>query len=290
MRPRALSNDGGDIRLDPACIQPEDQAIHDLTASLRQWNKSSVQSAGAKVEDFRQRLSTRIFAHLMEVDDLWYGDLHLRPVNTPFLPTLMVTEGRNSVELSWSPLILKLYPFGNGYAVCADGTIRPLADGRLLGVSKQLVESLPSFNIEDAALFCERVVLASALPCVLDGPRLPEIREAESVSLVASVFWRTRTFSVLIFHSATTSVMRSLYVDSSDPYSQHAMARGIYRRDLNGYSSCVMRLDLSLGLLCLQGLKATLHTASYSMDCRACPRTGKSRLMGIWCASRSAAV
>ena len=135
MRPRALSNDGGDIRLDPACIQPEDQAIHDLTASLRQWNKSSVQSAGAKVEDFRQRLSTRIFAHLMEVDDLWYGDLHLRPVNTPFLPTLMVTEVGDSVELSWSPLILKLYPFGNGYAVCADGTIRPLADGRLLGVS-----------------------------------------------------------------------------------------------------------------------------------------------------------
>ena len=229
MRPRTMSDDGAAIRLDPACLQPEDTAIHDLASLLRQWNRSSVQAMGSKVADFRQRLISRVFSHLLDVDEVWYGETRLKPVKTPFLPTLTAIEEGDDVALSWQPLILKLYPFGNGYAVCADGTLRPLADGRLLEVSDRLVERLPTLSIDDAELFVNRVVLASALPCFLDGPRLPEIRDAEHVSGRIRLY-EDESFLCLDLAYLYHIDGQQYEVKADALHSQHRSERAIFRR------------------------------------------------------------
>jgi len=230
MRARTMIDDGSEIRLDPACVQVEDQAIHDLVSALRQWNRSSVQTTGSKVADFRQRIISRVFAHLLEVDEIWYGDLLLKPVQTPFLPTLTATEDSDEIELSWRPIIVKLYPFGNGYAVCADGTFRPLADGRLLRMSERLVDALPRLPIEDAELFIERVVLTSALPCVLDGPRLPEVRDADHVSGRIRLFEEEEFLCLDLAYAYR--VDDDVYeVSAGTLQSQHSAGRSIFRRD-----------------------------------------------------------
>ena len=69
LRPRKLIDDGSPIRLDRSCITQQDQAIHDLLAALRFWNRSALQLPGTKVEDFRKKLAARVFDQLVEVDE-----------------------------------------------------------------------------------------------------------------------------------------------------------------------------------------------------------------------------
>ena len=230
MRPRLLTDDGAPIRLDRACINPEDAAIHDLVSLLRQWNRSTVQSAGPKVADFRQRVISRVFDHLLDVDELYYGEMRLKPVRTPFLPTLQAIEEGDEVALSWDPLILKLYPFGNGFAVCADGTIRPLADARLIEVSHRLLEGLPRLTVDDVDTFVERVVLASALPCLMDGPRLPEIFDADRVNGQIKLY---EDGSFLCLDLAYTYHVADVQIDvpAETLQSQLRAGRRIFRRD-----------------------------------------------------------
>ena len=64
-------------------------------------------------------------------------------------------------------------------AVCADGTIRPLADARLIE-ALMFIEGLPRSQ-RHVDTFVERAT-ASALPCLMDGPRLPEIFDADRVN------------------------------------------------------------------------------------------------------------
>ena len=91
---------GAPIRLDRACINPEDAAIHDLVSLLRQWNRSTVQSVGQRSLTCRQRAISRVFDHLLDVDELYYGEMRLKPVRTPFLPTLQAIEEGDEVALS----------------------------------------------------------------------------------------------------------------------------------------------------------------------------------------------
>ncbi|MEE2756473.1 MAG: SNF2-related protein [Myxococcota bacterium] len=230
MRPRLMTDDGAEIRLDRACINNEDSAIHDLVSLLRQWNRSTVQSAGPKVADFRQRVIARVFDHLLDVDDLWYGEARLRPIRTPFLPTLTAIEEGDEIALSWDPLIIKLYPFGNGFAVCADGTIRPLADSRLLEVSNRLIEGLPRLSVDDVELFVDRVVLASALPCVMDGPRLPEVRDADRITGRIRLY-EDESFLCLDLAYVYRLDGEEYEVAAATLNSQHRAKRGIFRRD-----------------------------------------------------------
>ena len=92
LRARKIIDDGSPLRLDPSCITAEDQAIHDLIAALRFWNRSSLQLPGNKVDDFRRRIAARVFSHLLEVDELWFGQTHLVVDKTPLFPTLVATQ------------------------------------------------------------------------------------------------------------------------------------------------------------------------------------------------------
>ena len=163
LRPRLVSDDGGPLRLESSCIQDEDRAIHDLLAALRSWNRSSVQMSGQKVDDFKQRLISRTFNHLLKVDEILYGDMQLRPVTKPFLPTLTATEVDDHVELTWSDHPQD-FPYGGGFAVCGDGTFRPLADARFVDMAERFVDALPDVPLEQLDLFIDRVVLQT--PCM----------------------------------------------------------------------------------------------------------------------------
>ena len=230
LRPRVISDDGGPMRLEASCIQVEDQAIHDLLAALRSWNRSSVQIAGHKVDDFKQRLINRTFNYLLQVDEIMYGDMQLRPVATPFLPTLSATEVDDHVELTWSPIIHKIFPYGGGFAVCGDGTFRPLADSRFVDMAERFVDALPNVPLDEINLFVERVVLASALPCTLDGPNLPELRTADYVGGRVSLT-EDEQFLCLGFDYVYGIDGEEHIVPSDALNSQHRLGETIFRRN-----------------------------------------------------------
>ena len=231
LRPRLVSDDGGPLRLESSCIQDEDRAIHDLLAALRSWNRSSVPMSGQKVDDFKQRLISRTFNLLLMVDEILYGDMQLRPVTKPFLPTLTATEVDDHVELTWSPIIHKIFPYGGGFAVCGDGTFRPLADARFVDMAERFVDALPDVPLEQLDLFIDRVVLASALPCALDGPNLPELRNADHIGGRISL---TEDEQFLCLNFDFVYVIDDLeHIVASDALnSQHRLGEAIFRRDL----------------------------------------------------------
>ena len=75
--------------------------------------------------------SQRGSSHLLEVDELWFGQTHLVVDKTPLL-TSVATEKRVMSCIGVKPLVHHVVDIGDGYAVCGDGVFRPLADKRLL--------------------------------------------------------------------------------------------------------------------------------------------------------------
>ncbi|MEE2786173.1 MAG: SNF2-related protein [Myxococcota bacterium] len=182
LRPRKLIDDGSAIRLDASCITPQDQAIHDLLAALRFWNRSALQLPGNKVEDFRRKLAARVFDQLLEVDELWFGDTRLTVDTTPLFPTLVATRGADrELELSWEPIVHHLIDIGGGYAVCGHGVFRPLVDVRLAQMNDRFLKPLPTVPLKELKSFIDRVVLKSSLPCDLRGQDMPKILSVGNV-------------------------------------------------------------------------------------------------------------